>query len=83
MKAQRGESIIEENLIQSETLKRKDISLLFLVIKMSGQGDTISMEEINQFFILKAMQQQFERVNLVLGEIKDRIDNQNTVIVNL
>lgn len=83
MKAQRGESIIEENLIQSETLKHKDISLLFLVIKMSSQGDSISIEEINQFFILKAMQQQFERVNLVLGEIKDRIDNQNTVIVNL
>jgi len=28
----------------------------------------------NSFFVLRSMQQQFERLNLVLEEVKDRMD---------
>lgn len=37
----------------------------------------------NMEFTLKAMQQQFERFNMVLGEIRDRMDRQEDMIVNL
>jgi hypothetical protein len=41
-------------------------------------------EEVdNSFFVLWAMQQQFERLNLVLEEVKDRMDQQEVVIRNL
>uniref|UniRef100_A0A2N9IG56 CCHC-type domain-containing protein n=1 Tax=Fagus sylvatica TaxID=28930 RepID=A0A2N9IG56_FAGSY len=37
----------------------------------------------NSSFVLQAMQQQFERLNFVLGEVKDRMDHQETAIRNL
>ena len=37
----------------------------------------------NSSFVLQAMQQQFERLNIVLGEVRDRMDHQETAIRNL
>jgi hypothetical protein len=37
----------------------------------------------NSFFVLQAMQQQFERLNFVLGEVRDRMDHQEAAIRNL
>ncbi|KAG2411370.1 hypothetical protein I3760_Q007100 [Carya illinoinensis] len=34
-------------------------------------------------FMLQAMQQQFERLNMMLGEVRDRMDQQDEVIKNL
>uniref|UniRef100_A0A2N9HB23 CCHC-type domain-containing protein n=1 Tax=Fagus sylvatica TaxID=28930 RepID=A0A2N9HB23_FAGSY len=37
----------------------------------------------NSSFVLQAKQQQFERLNFVLGEVRDRMDHQETAIRNL
>ena len=37
----------------------------------------------NSSFVLQAMQQQFEWLNLVLGEVRDRMDHQEAAIRNL
>ena len=37
----------------------------------------------NSSFVLQAMQQQFERLNFILGEVRDRMDHQETAIRNL
>uniref|UniRef100_A0A2N9FQI2 Reverse transcriptase domain-containing protein n=1 Tax=Fagus sylvatica TaxID=28930 RepID=A0A2N9FQI2_FAGSY len=37
----------------------------------------------NSSFVLQAMQQQFERLNFVLGEVRDRMNHQETEIRNL
>jgi hypothetical protein len=37
----------------------------------------------NSSFVLQAMQQQFERLNFVLGEVRDRMDHQEIAIRNL
>ena len=37
----------------------------------------------NSSFMLQAMQQQFERLNFVLGEVRDRMDHQEAAIRNL
>jgi hypothetical protein len=51
---------------------------------MSHKSDSTPKEEAdNSFFVLWAMQQQFERLNLVLEEVKDRMDQQEVVIRNL
>jgi hypothetical protein len=51
---------------------------------MSHKSDSTPKEEAdNSFFVLRAMQQQFERLNLVLEEVKDRMDQQEVVIRNL
>jgi len=53
-------------------------------LKMSHKSDSTSKEEAdNSFFVLRAMQQQFKRLNLVLEEVKDRMDQQEVVIRNL
>jgi len=53
-------------------------------LKMSHKSDSSPKEEAdNSFFVLRAMQQQFERLNLVLEEVKDRMDQQEVVIINL
>ena len=36
----------------------------------------------NTSFVLQLMQQQFEKLNLVLGEVRDRMDHQDVVIRN-
>jgi hypothetical protein len=42
-------------------------------LKMSHKSDSSPKEEAdNSFFVLQAMQQQFERLNLVMKEVKDR-----------
>ena len=37
----------------------------------------------NSSFVLQAMQQQFEWLNFVLGEVRDRMDHQEATIRNL
>jgi hypothetical protein len=37
----------------------------------------------NSSFVLQAMQQQFERLNFVLGEVRDKMDHQEAAIRNL
>ena len=37
----------------------------------------------NSSFVLQAMQQQFERLNFVLVEVRDRMDHQEVAIRNL
>uniref|UniRef100_A0A2N9GGT6 CCHC-type domain-containing protein n=1 Tax=Fagus sylvatica TaxID=28930 RepID=A0A2N9GGT6_FAGSY len=37
----------------------------------------------NSSFVLQAMQQQFKRLNFVLGEVRDRMDHQEAAIRNL
>jgi hypothetical protein len=51
---------------------------------MSHKRDSTSKEEANKsLVVLQAMQQQFERFNLVLGEVKDRMEQREVVIRNL
>ena len=48
---------------------------------MSSWGDTSGKEGREEsFFALQAMQQQFERINVVFNEIRDRMDRQDAVI---
>ena len=45
-------------------------------ITMSHRSDSSPKEKAdNSSFVLQAMQQQFERLNSVLGEVRDRIDH--------
>uniref|UniRef100_A0A2N9FMT4 Integrase catalytic domain-containing protein n=1 Tax=Fagus sylvatica TaxID=28930 RepID=A0A2N9FMT4_FAGSY len=51
---------------------------------MSHKSDSSPKEKAdNSSFVLQAMQQQFERLNFVLGEVRDRMDHQETAIRNL
>jgi hypothetical protein len=53
-------------------------------ITMSHKGDSSPKGKAdNSSFVLQAMQQQFERLNFVLGEVRDRMDLQDAVIRNL
>ncbi|CAK9157731.1 unnamed protein product, partial [Ilex paraguariensis] len=47
----------------------------------SGSSPRGTIDKI--FFMLQVMQQQFEQLNLVLGEVRDRIDQQEAAIRNL
>ena len=42
-----------------------------------------SRDSSNLDFTLKAMQQQFERLNMVLGDMRDRMDRQDEKLANL
>ena len=45
-------------------------------ITMSHRSDSSPKGKVdNSSFVLQAMQQQFERLNLVLGEVRDRMDH--------
>uniref|UniRef100_A0A2N9HSD9 CCHC-type domain-containing protein n=1 Tax=Fagus sylvatica TaxID=28930 RepID=A0A2N9HSD9_FAGSY len=51
---------------------------------MSHKGDSSPKGKAdNSSFVLQAMQQQFERLNFVLGEVRDRMDLQDAAIRNL
>ena len=53
-------------------------------IMMSHRSDSSPKEMVdNTSFVLQVMQQQFEKLNLVLGEVRDRMDHQDVVIRNL
>jgi hypothetical protein len=53
-------------------------------ITMSHRGDSSPKGKTdNSSFVLQAMQQQFERLNFVLGEVRDRMDLQDAAIRNL
>ena len=43
----------------------------------------VLQEAIDQSIMLKAMQQQFKHMNLMFGEIRDKLERQDTVIANL
>ena len=51
---------------------------------MSSKGETSSKEGGEESsFMLQAMQQQFERMNMVFSEIQDWMDRQDIVIATL
>ena len=51
---------------------------------MSHRSDSSPKGKVdNSSFVLQAMQQQFERLNFVLGEVRDRMDHQEATIRNL
>ena len=51
---------------------------------MSSTGETLNKEGGQESsLMLPAMQQQFERMNVVFNEIQDWIDVQDTVIATL
>ena len=53
-------------------------------ITMSHKGDSSPKGKAdNSSFVLQAMQQQFKRLNFVLGEMRDRMDHQEAAIRNL
>uniref|UniRef100_A0A2N9J0J0 RNA-directed DNA polymerase n=1 Tax=Fagus sylvatica TaxID=28930 RepID=A0A2N9J0J0_FAGSY len=53
-------------------------------ITMSHRSDSSPKGKAdNSSIVLQAMQQQFEQLNFVLGEVRDRMDHQETAIRNL
>lgn len=51
---------------------------------MASKSESTSKEGgDNASFVLQAMQQQFERMNVVFGEIRDRMDRQDLLIAGL
>ena len=53
-------------------------------ITMSHRSDSSPKGKAdNSSFVLQAMQQQSERLNLVLSEMRDRMDHQEAAIRNL
>ena len=51
---------------------------------MSSKGGTLNKEEGQEsFFMLQAIQQQFERMNVVFNEIRDQIDKQLLLLLGV
>ena len=51
---------------------------------MSSRGETSNKEGGEESsLMLQAMQQQFERMNVVFNDIRDRMDRQDAVIASL
>ena len=60
------------------------LTLLCSFKNMSSKGDTLNKEGREESsFMLQAMQQQFERMNIVFNEIQDQMDRQDVVIATL
>ena len=60
------------------------LTFLYSFKSMSSKGETSNKEGGGESsFMLQAMQQQFERVNVVFNEIRDQINRQDTVIATL
>uniref|UniRef100_A0A2N9IPQ0 CCHC-type domain-containing protein n=1 Tax=Fagus sylvatica TaxID=28930 RepID=A0A2N9IPQ0_FAGSY len=72
--------LIEFKLVLEELEWEQLLSTLRCLIRSDsspkGKAD-------NSSFVLQAMQQQFERLNFVLGEVRDRMDHQEAAIRNL
>jgi hypothetical protein len=47
---------------------------------MSSRDGASNKGGKESFFMLQAIQQQFERMNVVFNEIRDRVDKQDAVI---
>jgi hypothetical protein len=57
------------------------LTFLYSFKSMSSRDDTSNKEgEEELFFMLQAIQQQFECMNMVFNEIPDRMDRQDVVI---
>ena len=64
----------------------EELFLTFLcsLKNMSSRGETSNKEGGEESsFMLQAMQQQFERMNVVFNDIRDRMGRQDTVIAYL
>ena len=60
------------------------LTFLFSFKNMSSRDETLNREGREESsFMLQAMQQQFERMNVVFTDIQDRMDKQDAVIASL
>jgi len=58
------------------------LTFSFWVLQMTNREEN-SGDSPNLDFTLKAMQQQFERLNMVLGDMRDKMDRQDEKVANL
>jgi hypothetical protein len=55
--------------------------IIIIIIIMSSKGETSNKEgQAESPLMLRAMQQQFERMDMMFNEIRDRMDRQDAVI---
>ena len=60
------------------------VTFLYSFKSISSRDETSNKEGREESsFMLQAMQQQFEHMNLVFKEIQDQMDRQDTIITNL
>jgi len=60
------------------------LSLMFsFQVLQTANREENSGDSPNLDFTLKAMQQQFERLNMVLGDMSDKMDRQDEKLANL
>ena len=60
------------------------LTFLYSFKSMSSRGETLNKEGGEESsFMLQAMQQQFEHMNVVFNEIRDQMDRQDAVIATL
>ena len=60
------------------------LTFLYSFKSMSSKGETLNKEGGEESsFMLQAMQQQFECMNMVFNEIRHRMDRQDAVIASL
>ncbi|KAH9717001.1 Endonuclease [Citrus sinensis] len=66
------------NFYQLDRIPDQEADMFTSITNMSKD-----QEAIDQSIMLKAMQQQFEHMNLMFGEICDKLERQDTAIANL
>ena len=60
------------------------LTFLYSFKSMSSRGETSNRDGGEESsFMLQAMQQQFECMNVVFNEIQDQMDRQDTIIATL